>query len=1240
MTLFDGSGTPISNTLTDAAGRYIFSGLPAGVYHVQFDLGSLGIYQPTTPMTGAEDGDSDADPSTGVTDSTGPLDEGDIYLHLDLGVYAPVSIGDRVWIDVNADGVQDAGETNGLPGVTVTLYNASGDMLRHTVTGADGMYLFDELPPGEYSVGFDLNSIGSHNVSPPAVATDDLDSDADPDTGRTEPSGPLGSGDSFPHLDLGVWLPVSVGDRVWLDGDANGVQESDETTGVPDVTVHLYNAAGDLLVSTHTDADGLYRFEGLPPGAYSVEFDLNTVGDLRVSPRGTGTDATDSDADADTGRSDSTGLLSGGDEFLHLDLGLYPPVTVGDRVWIDANGDGLQNADETSGVANVLVQLLNTTGAVIATTTTDTDGLYRFDGLPPGDYQVQFEPPAGYFISPEGAGDDAGDSDADPDTGRTDLTGGLTPGSDFPHLDMGLVPMHPGILLHKTVTLGTDCPGENAISHIPVDSAVTFCFHVENTGNVTLTEIELHDPLLSAMGPILEGLTLRPGESLNHSLTEIVGRDLTNVASVTGTTPEDEEVTSTDTAVVDVIEESSPTTGTIIGQVRFDDDVDGDLDDADPGISNVVIVLIQDGIPVATTRTDSVGEYRFEEVPPGDYQVVEQDPENHHSSADSDSTNDNTVHVTVEAGETEEAEFLDVALYKIEGQVREDTDGDGDLDDADGGIQGVLIELYKDGELIDSTLTDENGRYIFDGLIPGMYMVRQTDLDEYTSVNEQDLEVDNLIEVDVDGDSAIDNIDFLDARPVRIGSTVWEDLNGDGRRDSNEPGVPGVAVLLLDVDGNELARTVTDAAGQYGFSRMAGEYAVQFDLTTLPEGFVVTAQNHGDETSDSDADPSTGATRSTGMLLAGDRDLVIDMGIQRPVTIGDTVWEDLNADGSPVGDNLAALGISGTVVTLYRVMPDGSEIRVGSQITTDNGWYQFTELPAGTYRITVDLAQVPTRDEVPWMMFTTPESYTFEMVSGQTRLDADFGVVQEATAVELIRLEATATDTGNLVRWTTGSESDLLGFNLYRSRGANGERTRVNSGVIHGANRASGSEYAFVDTESNGATHYWLEDLDSSLGSTIHGPAVIDEAQPENAMQVTGAGIYSMTAQDGGAVYFGDRELPAIESEGELIFYAPAAGRVVLRYSSSAATLMAVASAAPETGVESILVEAADGSANVETDAAGNLLVLNLTANAMALDVTDPYQPVLLQAETLETQEGTAHYFHSPARRKIHIQNR
>jgi hypothetical protein len=139
------------------------------------------------------------------------------------------------------------------------------------------------------------------------------------------------------------------------------------------------------------------------------------------------------------------------------DLPCVEPVlaSLGDRVWYDANENGIQD-DGEAGANGVTVTLYTsdvncTSGDVVAETTTDDDGKYLFENLDEGEYYVEFSNlPTGYtFTTLNQGSDDASDSDADRTTGRTVCTS-LKPGDNDLTWDAGLV-MEPGISKYQKV---------------------------------------------------------------------------------------------------------------------------------------------------------------------------------------------------------------------------------------------------------------------------------------------------------------------------------------------------------------------------------------------------------------------------------------------------------------------------------------------------------------------------------------------------------------------------------------------------------------------------------------------------------------------------------------------------------------------------------------------------------------------------------------------------------------------
>ena len=138
---------------------------------------------------------------------------------------------------------------------------------------------------------------------------------------------------------------------------ANAVAEG--AKGVAGVSVQLLNASGAVVATTTTDASGNYGFD-IPAGDYTVQ--VSPPEGWTLSPIDAGADdSTDSDMGAD-GRS-ATVQLEAGETDSSVDAGLYRSASLGDRVWVDSDRDGKQDACE-SGLANVTVKLLDSSGQV------------------------------------------------------------------------------------------------------------------------------------------------------------------------------------------------------------------------------------------------------------------------------------------------------------------------------------------------------------------------------------------------------------------------------------------------------------------------------------------------------------------------------------------------------------------------------------------------------------------------------------------------------------------------------------------------------------------------------------------------------------------------------------------------------------------------------------------------------------------------------------------------------------
>jgi hypothetical protein len=97
------------------------------------------------------------------------------------------------------------------------------------------------------------------------------------------------------------------------------------------------------------------------------------------------------------------------------------------------------------------------------------------------------------------------------------------------------------------------------------------------------------------------------------------------------------------------------------------------------------------------------------------------------------------------------------------------------------------------------------------------------------------------------------------------------------------------------------------------------------------------------------------------------------------------------------------------------------------------------------------------------------------------------------TAVSLDSFEATSQRGQVSLTWSTGSEINNAGFNLYRASSINGQLVKVN-GMLMAArgNEVSGAGYSFTDVPGYGTFYYWLEDVEYTGVRTLHGPLQVD----------------------------------------------------------------------------------------------------------------------------------------------------
>ena len=420
--LFDVSGKLISETQTDPRGNYSFTQLMPGTY-------SVNQIQPANFLDGKEslgfvtalDGTTHRQGEMRTNDRFDNimLRAGDRGVQYNFGELRAASISGRVHADIDGNCVfEPSAGDRPLANVELILQDQFGIEIARTVTDQNGDYIFDGLRPGTYSVrqiqpeGYLDGSASVGNVAGQAFGF----------AGTNLLSGiTLTSGDAAVRYDFCEHVPSEICGVVWHDRNNDGIRDRGEE-GIANVRIVLMDADGNIISETTTDAQGRYCFVDLVPGEYSVK---------QFQPEGwvDGKDSLGMVDGQSRGEQQNDKFvnirLRGGEKGTDYNFGEIKLSEISGFVHVDVGThDCIFDASQGDyPLANVQMQLLNQSGQVIATTTTDANGFYAFVGLLPGSYSVRQIQPDGLFSGGEKIGDGDG-------VAETNLLRGITIQSD------------------------------------------------------------------------------------------------------------------------------------------------------------------------------------------------------------------------------------------------------------------------------------------------------------------------------------------------------------------------------------------------------------------------------------------------------------------------------------------------------------------------------------------------------------------------------------------------------------------------------------------------------------------------------------------------------------------------------------------------------------------------------------------------------------------------------------------
>jgi protocatechuate 3,4-dioxygenase beta subunit len=417
-------------------------------------------------------------------------------------------------------------------------------------------------------------------------------------------------------------------------------------------------------------------------------------------------------------------------------------------------------------------------------------------------------------------------------------------------------------------------------------------------------------------------------------------------------------------------------------------------------LSGVRIDLLDaKGNIVATTHTNAQGEYRFDGLRAGEYQVVEHQPAGYYDGGERVGSHggtrdgiDTIYNINLDPGDDAvHYDFCEKVGVSLSGYVYHDRSNDGIFDrtvpNPETGISGVVLKLLDaDGnDTGKRATTDGNGFYIFNDLKAGTYSVMEIHptgwLDGLDTPGNSGGAADNPPPGDMISQLTLRwghpgvEYNFGELLPGSIRGRVHADEHEDCNFDDPDVFLEGVQIDLLDAQGNVIATTHTNAAGEYAFTDLRpGTYSVREHQPTSHFDGGERVGSAGGNKHDVPGEFSffTDINITSG-LNAIQYDFCEKPGAEisgyvyidgAPIVTDDPLTPEQiaaqrdgfrTADDTPLGGVVLELrGPGGDPIWVEQALAGhyagapGTPIRV----TTDaKGFYRFTGLPAGTYAV-------------------------------------------------------------------------------------------------------------------------------------------------------------------------------------------------------------------------------------------------------------------------------------------------
>ncbi len=646
-----------------------------------------------------------------------------------------------------------------------------------------------------------------------------------------------------------------------------------------------------------------------------------------------------------------TGVMAGTGAFDQIPSGSDGRVT--GCLFYDENSDGILQDAESRRCSGLEVQLLTEEGDLVATSRTDTRGIYLFDDVPDGRYVVNFSADDSLIF-----------------TGNRVYSPFITSCVQNPR--SGQSPVFQVNIDQNSHVFNAGCLPAASVS----GSLLQKDQEARPVPGMYLELWGKGEPIYSVSGENGEYAFPRLPAG-TYLLRGTAPEGLYFIDSGTDTLEKEVSVSVGEHAAVPPI--SLCTFSTVRGRVIRDRLTTGATSASeDVGLPSVRVSLYgaegDEESLLQTVTTDGEGRYAFERLVAGNYRV-EFDPGEgwgfiRHSSGDDlshvSSGRGYTDILSLRPGEILDNVGAEITLPSdVTVRVFNDENSNGVFDHNEAPVPGILISLIrqeqgKDAETL-SYFTDMDGLVTFRDVSPGSYVLSYQTTGTWRTTRSSDrLDVSDRISImpqsmQDTGRSGAFTVESGNRNLVfhvglvetsSLGGRVYYDDNANAEAGSSEAPYEGAAVTLLDLDGQTVAQTVSDAEGQYLFEGLQpGRYQVRFEVAQ-GMGFSSTERsvNRGCVQG---ADSPVSTTRILS-VYRGTPVTGADAGVIRYSDVHGRLYVDALNQGSMADD---AAPVEGASVHLFT---QGGRRMLESTVTDAQGGFTFSRVSPGTYCLRID----------------------------------------------------------------------------------------------------------------------------------------------------------------------------------------------------------------------------------------------------------------------------------------------